>query len=384
MFDTSNVPIEEFLAQIATELDISDTEYQKAVDHYEAIGKWLGGEGSTIAVYNPTIYSQGSFRLGTVVKPIGGDEYDLDLVCQLNHSSQSLTPQQLKKMVGDRLKQHATYMAMLEEKNRCWRLKYAGEFHMDILPAFPHTAAGSGAILVPDKELSNWTPSNPQGYAEWFKQQMIVELTKFAEARRADVEQVPAFAVRTPLQRAIQLLKRHRDIRFNDGANADDKPISIIVTTLAARIYQNESDVHTALTSIVNTLASHAPLLVQGGRIDESVASRKIIEKSHEGRWYIPNPVNPAENFADKWHENDNRKAKAFFQWVEWAKADLDRMVANAPKESNGDTMRAVLGTSVVGSAIGSLEKSGRYNQAAVSAPHVKITDPGKPWTPHA
>jgi len=384
MFDTRNVPIEEFLAQIATDLDISDTDYQKAEGHYRVIGEWLGGEGSRLAVYNPTIYPQGSFLLGTVVKPVGEDEYDVDLVCQLDRVSEGLTPAELKKMVGDRLKLHSTYVGMIEEKNRCWRLNYAGEFHMDILPAIPDTTRGNNAILVPDKEHADWRSSNPKGFANWFAQQMIAQLTKLAEATGVNVEQIPVHAVKSPLQRAIQLLKRQRDIRFDGHEWADDKPISMIITTLAARIYQNESDIHSTLSNIINTLASHAPLLVQGGQIEEHIARMKIIEKSYEDRWYIPNPMNPKENFADKWHENGDRKAKAFFQWVEWLQTDLSQMTSRTNEESNGDTLKAVFGAAVVGRVISNLERTANSGQQVVSPPHIKIENPGKPWTPDA
>ena len=33
---------------------------------------------------------------------------------------------------------------------------------------------------------------------------------------RADVDQIPDWQIRTPLQRAVQLLKRHRDLFFLD------------------------------------------------------------------------------------------------------------------------------------------------------------------------
>ena len=35
-----------------------------------------------------------------------------------------------------------------------------------------------------------------------------------AESRQAQVEDVPEYKVKTPLQQAIQILKRHRDIMF--------------------------------------------------------------------------------------------------------------------------------------------------------------------------
>ena len=38
-----------------------------------------------------------------------------------------------------------------------------------------------------------------------------------------------------------------------------------------------------------------------------------------EEQYYIPNPANPEENFADKWNENPEL-SKAFFNWVNNAK----------------------------------------------------------------
>ena len=70
-----------------------------------------------------------------------------------------------------------------------------------------------------------------------------------AESIRAGVEDVPEYKVKTPLQQAIQILKRHRDIMFEK--DAEDRPISIIITTLAAHAYNNETNLLDALRNIV-------------------------------------------------------------------------------------------------------------------------------------
>ena len=40
------------------------------------------------------------------------------------------------------------------------------------------------------------------------------------------------------------------------------------------------------------------------------------------GKWVIKNPV-VEENLADRWHENNNEKAKAFFKWIDWLEKDI-------------------------------------------------------------
>ena len=73
------------LEEVAAALDIPENYYELAVKRYESIGEWLEREGSIVAQYNPLIYPQGSFLLGTVTRPISEkDEYDLDLVSELN------------------------------------------------------------------------------------------------------------------------------------------------------------------------------------------------------------------------------------------------------------------------------------------------------------
>ena len=152
------------------------------------------------------------------------------------------TQQQLKAMVGDRLKHPSSrYKRMIDPEEggrRCWTIKYADEskFHLDILPSVPDDYAwlialgvpeewAKSAICITDRETwktdLNWPRSNPKGYAAWFKERMQERLYEqklaLARAERAEVEEIEDFEVRTPLQRMIQLLKRHRDVRYDGG-----------------------------------------------------------------------------------------------------------------------------------------------------------------------
>ncbi|MBI9083875.1 MAG: nucleotidyltransferase [Desulfobacterales bacterium] len=336
------------LQYITEELDISETNYKLAEQHYQAVGKWLGSEDSPLAPFQPDIYPQGSFRLGTVVKPISGDdEYDIDLVCQLGLTRQQVTQRQLKQVVGDRLKANKTYEAMLgPEGRRCWTLNYAdaARFHMDILPAIPddtHWLVSLGvppelarhAICLTDNKRwhidPEWPRSNPRGYAEWFKQRMIVIhdtlRAAMAKSLNVNIEEVPDFKIKTPLQRAVQILKRHRDIMFTD--DPDDKPISIIITTLAARAYNNEGDLFEAIQSILQGMPNYI----------QRVGGRPVVS----------NPVNPEENFADKWQEHPQRERK-FRRWMTQAQEDLSAAVLERDTGALSDKLGASLGERVV------------------------------------
>jgi len=342
----------QILKHLADSLDISETRYKDAVEKYEAVGKWLSKDGSPLAVFNPEISPQGSFNIGTVTKPINHeDEYDIDLVCLLNISIDTISQQLLKKMVGDRLKANKIYEKLLDkEGRRCWTLNYANDakFHMDILPAIPDEYLwlvrlgvpydlAKHAICITDKKTwdddSDWPRSNPKGYAAWFRNHMAVI---FAEQKRtlalrmkAHIDDVPDYQVKTPLQRSIQILKRHRDIMFID--DPENKPISMIITTLAALAYNNETDLYDSLISIVRGMPAYI--------------------SSQNGSPWVPNPVNPKENFADKWTEYPERAGK-FQKWLGQVEKDITSSLEYTGINKIGDALKPALGERSVDTAM--------------------------------
>ena len=113
----------QLLESIAEALDISDSHYDQAVKRYDSVATWLKRNESSVACYHPEIYSQGSFLLGTVTKPISdADEYDIDLVSELGFRKDEITQERLKNFVGKEIKAYARVNNMnsqAEEGRRC-------------------------------------------------------------------------------------------------------------------------------------------------------------------------------------------------------------------------------------------------------------------------
>ena len=385
-----------FLENIAQEIDIPPGKYQEAVDRYQSIGRWLEAGKYPGCIGEPSIYTQGSFRLGTVVRPIRGGveaDYDIDLVCELPILKHRIEARTVKIMVGDRLREHQRYRKLLDEEGkRCWTLKYAEHdgigFHLDVLPSISDFRNGiSIAITNKQGQIYNWSASNPKGYGDWFDgknkasfEQVWVQQKKSISAHAstifASVDDVPDQLVRTPLQRSIQIMKRHRDVRFNSERRNDYSPISIIITTLAAHLYQGEPDIYSALTGIVSKLHAHA-VLVDNRSVDQVPASVRLIERTPDGKWYVGNPVDPEENFADRWHEDDHARAKAFFSWVGALKGDLVNILSENRVETARNRLRTALGASVVSGHLGLIASA---EAAAVSPPKIHMSTPEKPW----
>ena len=91
--------------------------------------------------------------------------------------------------------------------------------------------------------------------------------------------------------------------------DTEDKPISIIITTLAARAYKGEADTYGALFNVIVSMESY-------------------IGRDADGNFVISNPVNEEENFADKWPTHPKRKEN-FFKWLAQLKTDLRSLQTN-------------------------------------------------------
>jgi hypothetical protein len=304
----------DFLTNIAESLDIPDALYEEATLKYEEVAIWLSDDGGELAQYAPEIYAQGSFRLGTVVQPVTNNcEYDIDLVCRLDLAKESTTQKDLKTKIGDRLKANADLVKKLSSSRRCWNLTYPRQFHMDVLPSIANVEQPPDGILLTDTELHLWQKSNPKEYSDWFHRATVVQFQRIredlAKSLNASIEEVPEWRVKTPLQRAVQILKRHRDLMFQH--DLENRPVSIILTTLAARAYSDQTNVADALLK----LAFDMP---------------KYIE-NRDGKWWVANPVEPDENFADKWNEKPERRF-AFLRW-------MDTVQKNVSEASKANTL---------------------------------------------
>ncbi len=354
----------DFLETLLSLIDITESAYEKATARYQEVGQYLCREGSLVARYSPDIYPQGSFLLGTVIRPPSEDEdYDIDLVSQLKISKSEISQKDFKQLVGQEITRYVDQekVGSIEEGRRCWTVEYAdgARFHLDILPALPDNEAFKEFLVskaVSDKEVLDyadlaigitdntrtnyekidldWNVSNPRGYAKWFRARMQAQFDRkreeIAKSTNKDVQDVPEHLVKTPLQRVVQLLKRHRDIRM--AGSHEYRPISIIITTLAAQAYRNEDNILDALLNVVKEMP-------------------KFIREDGSGVYWIPNPVNPAENFADRW-ALDSRLIEGFFAWIKDAQSNFIETLLSDRIEQTAESLKQFVGERAIDKAL--------------------------------
>ena len=377
----------DILETLGESLDITQTQYDNLTRSYKAVGEFLQNDPA-FESYRPIVTPQGSLRLGTIIQPINpDDDLDVDLVYRLTEKDPRWTQKDLKDKVGARLKGSDRYASMIEKKEgrRCWTLLYRDnsdnpkeKYHMDILPSvadskymermtrlfsqsFSDQTVEQISIRITDKEAKDyaistrqeeWLKSNPDGYALWFASRCKADnsVKLMAEA----VVPIEKFNKdKTVLQRIVQILKRHRDMMFR--YDTEDKPISIIITTLAARAYKGENNLLEGLVNVVDNI-------------------EKSIIKNTRGEDVVLNPVNPEENFADKWPTHPQRREN-FYKWIAAVKRDVHEILDGVNKIQIQDSLGRVFGKDLITKA-SSLLVERRKSKIATGA--ALLTSAGK------
>jgi hypothetical protein len=376
------------LDMILEHIDIPRSYYEKAVTRHKSFGEWLCRPESPLVSLNPHVSTQGSFRYGTVVRPVHeGAEYDLDNVTTLQLAKTAMTQRQLKELYGSEVIAYAKAHNMIEpvqEKHRCWRLMYADEvnFHMDSLPCVPEDRRvilalvdrgvpmelAQRTVAITDRRhplyeqiTADLLSSNPRGFARWFETRVrAVAETRMRELvlakKYASVDAVPAYEWKTPLQRVIQLLKRHRDVMFRH--HPADAPISMIITNLAAHAYTGATNLVVALQEVVAGMPSYVS----------------------PARPRVPNPADPREDYADKWSKDANLE-RHFWLWHTQVAADVERLRSLFDGNGIEREVRELFDVNLTRDDLKILVPAASAAPAVIStAPSLYVTSAPRPW----
>lgn len=379
--------IDKTLNAILEEIKLPSDAKQKAKERFQALGEWLNRDGSKLAKYKPFLYNQGSLRLGTTVRPISHeDDFDLDISCKFQKGAdrEKVIQKQLRDALHAELRAFANSRNIshnITEKHRCCRIQYGDNeaFHIDVVPCIPAHELDQDEIfegyldgfssasakdlgqheiyITDDRSPSyeiisdDWLLSNTEGYALWFEEQ-AARIEDPATIKAARVGQY-AEARRSILQKVVQLLKRHRDARINNEAF---RPISMIVTTLAAQAYGNELDLRQAIDTILEHMEQHV----------------------NPSSPYVPNPVNPKEDFAEKWGKEPGLKP-AFERWLTQARKDFQMLYECDDQQELADLLKEAFGlrnyAKISKDIIPTNTGSRRYE-----IPNIAITPKAEPW----
>lgn len=215
------------------------------------------------------VEKQGSYALGTIIKPVKGRGYDADILLQM-HECPGKEPKDYIRDVYRRLKRDKTYNDKVHLGTRCAYIEYAGDFHMDIVPCITQ---GRQALIFNRRE-NIIEVTDGTGYRDWLNQKN--EITN------------------GQLRKVTKLLKYLRDHKNNSLVK------SILLTTLVGiNVHDNEEgstayrDTPTALKTISNRINSFL--------------------QSNEQMPTIRNPALRSEKFTRRWDQKKYSQFRKMF-----------------------------------------------------------------------
>ncbi|QPL45332.1 nucleotidyltransferase [Halomonas sp. A40-4] len=316
---------EHFLLRAAQEISLSEAQYDKISGRYSQLEDILSASDNPLLA-EAHIFVQGSMGLKTTIKPVSEapedlDTIDADAIVWLPHA-QGAEAHEVLEAIEQRFKDGSRVQEEIKPLRRGIRIVYADEnpgFHIDVTPARAINGSaeekGEGKLEVPDREMG-WKASSPIPYSNWLQaaseQEVTLESLVVAKSEHsidaATQDPLPDYKDyldQDPLRASIKLLKRHRDewaIRTN---NADHRPISAVITTLATHAY----------LEVVEESKSK-PLRPLDAILEIVRRMPRHVDYTESG-CQVCNPEDKGENFAEKWNRprDGERYREAFHDW---------------------------------------------------------------------
>lgn len=332
MFDGMGTPTQYAFRQkeilkVLNFITVDDSDYQDLNDTYKTIASFLSAQGSL------EICSQGSVKIRTLIKQVGRNNFDLDCIAVKNCLVLPADPIQFFESIFKPLSYHWP----LERKNRCIRFTCPNKkYYLELTP----TIRCNDHLSVVDREEEKWKASNPIKYAEWFDlcaEDCAHPATREISLDSAKVEPLPSHRIGFDdiLRSAVRLFKRHRDRYYFHASDLrkTDKPISCIITTLTAQ-------------AMVGLLHERSKNNLDLNGIELLVNCLKLMPSyilGEPGNYSVVNPVEPAENFAEKWNSNPSRKEE-FDKWRIAAIKDFSKIANETDPRKLKELCNAIFG----------------------------------------
>lgn len=283
----NNKPIDKYLNMIGYNLQLTEEKFQELQKNYQALSNYIANQHELADSEDYSIYQQGSFAIDTAIKPLKGDDFDVDVVVEFDMSKKDVGPIEFYNQLLNAFKE-GKYGKLVEEYRNNIRINYNNNYHFDIMPAIP-TPTCSESLNVPDRKKRDWVIRSPKTFAKWFIEQSkkvqgykirFQDNKYFMESITIPLKKPQPYEQKPTLNRVVQLIKRTRDIFFKDYE--DCYPQSIVLTTLAAKYYNGEFSVCDAFTNIINKIY-------------------KLKESNKRFDVFNPSCNGYQENFTEKW-----------------------------------------------------------------------------------
>jgi hypothetical protein len=263
--------LEYFKTLLNDSVNLKPSKLQNLDDRVPSITEAIKGSTSGTVVLDAI--PQGSWAHRTIIEPGTGLEFDADFLVRLDEVI-DWAPTKYSDEVWRVLSNHGTYGSMSSRKNRCIRVTYANDCHVDVVP---YVILDGGREVIVNRTSGEFEDTNPVGFTSWLQEKD--ELTN------------------GNLRKVIRLLKYLRDHR-----NAFDIKSILLTTVVGGRVEPWRdllspgyyADVPTTLLHVVQDLDTW----LQQRPMKPHIADPSCPDTSFDHRWTDTQYT----NFRDKIH----------------------------------------------------------------------------------
>jgi hypothetical protein len=297
------------LADIAVRIQLTPTDYQRAITDYEAINQWIDREDSPLHGRVQLFYAQGGFMIGaTTARHASDADFDIDVMAQIIWPADidpEIALSTLHRAIqGER---GSRYYQKVERKTRCSTVHYDG-MHLDVTPAvrLVYREDRTGCIFHSKPSDPNEPKlrllANPYGFGQWFlastptdevfglyfeKASLDYDRLRSEILAKADADPVPDQMPVYRKSRAViclQLIKRWRNLAYDRRHVRLRVPPSVL---LAYYIAVNANQTRTLADELIH-------------QIECIIAALEAAERSYRTVQEF-NPACPEDELTDRW-----------------------------------------------------------------------------------
>jgi hypothetical protein len=338
------------LRQIAAKIQLSPTSYGIAVDHYEAVDRFLARGASSLKSVYDGLYAQGSMAIGaTIASRLKNDEFDIDVIAKLNIAP-DVPPAAVLDALFEALngEEGSIYHGKVKRNSRCVTIEY-DRMHLDITPAvrLPDLAERTSTIFHAHEddppEKHRHIVANPWGFAQWFTAE-TPEVREIVEAvLRKSTDPVPEqehVLEKSVSLIALQLLKRWRNKCYDNRPRSKRSPPSVVLAYFVALNSGQTRDLFTEL------------------RVQSNALYAEFAHAKHDRRLVaVHNPMCETDVLTDRWPGDLDNQA-IFVRDLENLSAALDRVESEPTPEVCAKVFAELFGESVTKTVMEEFAKS--------------------------
>ena len=151
---------EEFDNFIRSEVNLDRNRYVLLQERVRLVSEFLSRDSDSFEKRE----NQGSYALGTVIKPTEGRDYDSDVLIYMEGDRKKGPADYLQELYACLVK-HPDYSGKLRQRTKSIEINYGDGFHMDVVPCV--TWAEQDRVC--NTKTGSFEPTGGTGYREWFK-----------------------------------------------------------------------------------------------------------------------------------------------------------------------------------------------------------------------